>query len=448
MSKFQNKFISITALICALSILNGCGDWRTISAAAPPPPPLPAAQPMPSDDVALESSVRFLEDRVKMDPKDFIAFNLLSGHYLRLMRERGSVTYLELASKTVHASLAVSPRKVNTGALNSLIYVEQASHDFAAAREDAKELIKLDARQIGAYQQLEDSLIELGDYNKAKEAHREMEQRPDYSPQGIASMEVRRAKLSSLYGSLEDAEKHLTSAVAQAVDAEPPSRELIAFYRWTLGDTLFAMGKYEEAENNYRDALTTFPDYYRAVASLARVRAAQGDLNDAILQYEKAVKLLPDPNFVAALGDLYKLTGRDKDAQAQYELVEQIGKLSKLNGAIYNRQLALFYADHDQKPEEGYNLAAKEYEARKDIYGADALAWTAMKAGKIGEAQTAMKEAMKLGTQDAKLYYHAGMIARAAGDKGAAKENLEKALKLNPKFDPLQSSIALKALAE
>jgi Tfp pilus assembly protein PilF len=119
-----------------------------------------------------------------------------------------------------------------------------------------------------------------------------------------------------------------------------------------------------------------------------------------------------------------------------------------LNGALYNRQLALFYADHDMKVEAGYALAAKEYEVRRDIYGADALAWAALKANNIGPAQTAIKEALRLGTQDARLFYHAGMIARAAGDRNASRKYLERALKLNPQFDPLQSQVARKALAE
>ncbi len=93
-------------------------------------------------------------------------------------------------------------------------------------------------------------------------------------------------------------------------------------------------------------------------------------------------------------------------------------------------------------PDEAYRLAAKEYEARKDIYGADALAWTALKANKISEAQTAIKDALRLGTNDAKLLYHAAMIARASGDETAARDFLQRALKLNPQFDPLQSVIA------
>ncbi|HEX8180064.1 MAG TPA: tetratricopeptide repeat protein, partial [Pyrinomonadaceae bacterium] len=147
-------------------------------------------------------------------------------------------------------------------------------------------------------------------------------------------------------------------------------------------------------------------------------------------------------------GDLYKLAGREREAAAQYALVEQIARLSTLNGQLYNRQLALFYADHDLKPAEAYALATREYAARHDIYGADAVAWTALKAGQLAAAQAAIKEALKLGTRDAKLLYHAGLIARAAGDKTGAADYLKRALALNPQFDPLQASFAQRALTE
>ncbi len=160
------------------------------------------------------------------------------------------------------------------------------------------------------------------------------------------------------------------------------------------------------------------------------------------------MRILPDPTYIAALGDLYKLAGRDEDAKRQYELVEKIGRLGELNGALYNRSLALFYADHDLKPEEAYNLAVKEYEARKDIYGADALAWTAMKAGKLPEAQAAMKDALRLNTEDARLFYHAGMIEMSLGNKTVAAGHLRNALKINPVFDVLQAEKARAALQE
>ena len=190
-----------------------------------------------------------------------------------------------------------------------------------------------------------------------------------------------------------------------------------------------------------------FPNTQTRWLRRGKLRAANGDTVGAIEFYERAVKRLPDISFVAALGDLYKIAGRDEDAKNQYELVEQIGRLSAINGNLYNRSLALFYADHDLKTEEAYNLAAKEYETRRDIYGADALAWTALKAGKIDEARERSKEAMRLGTNDARIFYHAGMIERAAGDKRAARKYLRQALELNPKFQILQAEICRQTLA-
>jgi tetratricopeptide (TPR) repeat protein len=169
-------------------------------------------------------------------------------------------------------------------------------------------------------------------------------------------------------------------------------------------------------------------------------------LQGATELYERAVNIVPDPSFVAALGDLYKIAGRESEAAAQYQLVEQIGRLSNLNGVLYNRQIALFYADHDLKPQDAYLNAKREYEVRRDVYGADALAWTALKAGRLDEAQTAINEAVRLGTRDARFFYHAGMIAQARGDTKGASEYLNRALKLNPQFDPLQASVARKAL--
>ncbi len=118
----------------------------------------------------------------------------------------------------------------------------------------------------------------------------------------------------------------------------------------------------------------------------------------------------------------------------------------KVHGTAFNRNLALFYADHDMKLEQAYALAAAEYAVRTDIYGADALAWTALKSGRLEEAQAAIKDALRLGTQDAKLFYHAGMIARASHDKSAARKYLNRALNLNSRFDPLQSARARAAL--
>lgn len=390
--------------------------------------------------------IRFMENRVKQDPEDFVALNKLAGYYLQRLRETGNVAYIDLTARAARASLTAVPAEVNSGGLAALAQTEFASHNFAAARDHALQLTKLDPGKSYPYQMLGDALLELGNYEQAIAAFKQMEQRNKIG--GSVSVETRQARLALLQGNPDSAQQHFSNALAFARNLPLRPPETLAWCHWQLGETAFAIGNYEIAEQHYRNALMAFHGYFNALASLGRVRAARGDLPGAIQQYEEAVRRLPDPTFVAALGDLYKLAGNEKDAAAQYALVEEIGHLSVVNGTLYNRQLALFYADHNLKPEVAYTNAKQEYAVRRDIYGADALAWTALKAGKLTEAQVAIKQALRLGTQDAKLFYHAGMIARAAGDQAAAHDFLQRALTLNPQFDPLQAVVAKKALAE
>lgn len=432
------------ALALGLAVLTGsaCGDlW---SSPKPKAALVPAAAPLPSDADASEITIRFLENRVKSDPDHFIAHNKLVTYYLQRVRETGDLTYLNLASRAAHASLTAMPAETNTGGLAALAQVEYASHDFAATRDHALQLTKAEPNKSYPYQFLGDALLELGDYDQAASAFRQMERLSGSN----FTTETRLSRLAWLRGKTSEAEERATQALASALQAVYQSRETVAWCRWQLGELAFTRGDYETAERCYRDSLTTFPNYFRALASLGRVRAARGDLAGAIAQYESAVRIIPEPTFVAALGDLYQLAGRAKDAAAQYALCEQIGRLSALHGALYNRQLALFYADHDLQAEAAYTHATKEYAVRRDIYGADAVAWTALKSGRLSEAQAAIKEALRLGTQDAHIFYHAGMIARAAGDRATARDYLQRAIRLNPQFDPRQAPLAKQVLAE
>jgi tetratricopeptide (TPR) repeat protein len=289
---------------------------------------------------------------------------------------------------------------------------------------------------------LGDTLIELGDYDRAETAYRHLEK---LDPSGVGT-ESRLAHLAWLRGDLVTARRRYSFALEQAKNSSIPSAETIAWCSWQIGELSFTNGDYELAERYYQEALSVLDGYPHALTSLARVRAARGDPKLAIELYESAVQKQMDPPAAAALGDLYKVVGRDSDAAQMYRNVERVSELNKLNSALYNRQLVWFWANHNQRSQDAYSRAKKEYELRRDVYGADALAWSALKAGKIAEARVAIDEALRLGTRDPTLFYHAGMIARAAGDDQKAREYLHKAIEMSPQFDPLQASIAKKVL--
>lgn len=437
MKKLRLKFIWVT-IICGLAS-SGCGVLSSPSSKSPVSVAAPAM--LPSETEASEIAIRFLEDRVRRDHDDFIAYNKLAGYYLQRQRETGSLDYLDLALRAARGSLAAMSPETNVGGLAALAQAEYASHDFASARDHAIQLTRLDRAKSYPFQILGDALLELGDYDKSASTFAEMERL------GVsATIEARLARAAVLHGQTSEATRRLSMALSLALAQEPPSRETVAWIRWQLGEMAFSIGDYQKAEQQYRDALVTFPDYYRALGGLGRALAAQGNMDTAIENYRRASQIIPDPVFIAALADLYKLSGREKEATAQYALVEHIARLSEINGVLYNRQLLLFYADHDLKADEACAGAAKEYTIRRDIYGADAVAWTALKAGKLAEAQSAINQALRLGTRDARLFYHAGMIALAADNNALAREYLKRALTLNPQFDPLQALNAKEAL--
>ena len=97
--------------------------------------------------------------------------------------------------------------------------------------------------------------------------------------------------------------------------------------------------------------------------------------------------------------------------------------------------------------DEALTIAESEHATRKDIYGSDISHGLIYKNGRYAEAKGAIDDALHLKTRDAKLYYHAGMIAAALGDKPRSIHILMSA-KINPLFDVLQAEVAKKKLVE
>jgi len=258
--------VCVALLACACSYDSAARADRTRRAAVPP---LPPAAPLDSDDKASEVAIRSLEERVRRDPEDHAAHNRLAGFYLQRVRETGNAEYINLAARAARASLASVSEVRNAGGLAALAEAELASHDFVAARDHAMQLIELDPGKSYPFGILCDAQLELGDYREAARAIQRMERAGGSINSGS---EIRMARLSTLHGDMPGAQRHLSNALALNLPAPP--RETVAWCRWQLGETSSAVGDYETAERHYRDALTTFPDYYRALASLGRVRAA------------------------------------------------------------------------------------------------------------------------------------------------------------------------------
>lgn len=388
-------------------------------------------QPTPDDAVA------FWEARVAENPDAYIELTNLGDAFVRTARYSGDVGAYERAEEAYRRALERNPDYFPAG--NGLVSSLVALHAFDEALAIAEPLAA-DGRNLVAVALVGDIHAARGEYDLAEQTYGRVEQAG-----GGAPLLARRSQLAWVRGDVEAAIRLMREATA-AADASGDFRENLAWFRYQIGDLEYRAGDLDAAESAFSEALRLQDDAYLALAGLGRVAAARGDLDEAIGLYSRSVAIVPLPDTLTELGDVYAAAGEPENAQEQYDTVLFIGELAELNEAVYNRQLALFYANHDLQLDVALELAQRELAVRRDVYAYDTLAWALYKNGRAGEAANAMQEALRLGTRDPLLLYHAGMIQDALGNRDEARELLRQALEINPVFDVLQAPRARAAL--
>jgi tetratricopeptide (TPR) repeat protein len=390
---------------------------------------------------ATDRTIAPLQQRLVRTPEDTTLLNRLGFAYLQKARESGDPSFYTKADGVFQMALTIDTR--DQSALIGASTVAAARHDFTQALTFAQQARDLDPEDPDVNGALGDALIELGRYDEALAAFQVMlDTRPDLNAY------VRTAYARELHGDPEGA----TEAMRLALEASRPTGETSAWVRSQLGNLYFNRGDFAGANEQYEASLAAFPGYIYALAGLARVAAADEHYDQAIELYGEVVSRQPVLDHVAALGDIYQAAGREADAQREYDLASAIDSLYRANGINTDVEMALFLADHpsgEGRLDEPLAQAETAYQARPgSIRAADALSWVLYKAGRYEEAAVYSKEALRLGTQDPLLLFHAGMISHQSGDDDGARVYLSNAMKLNPRFSVLHADEAAAVLAE
>lgn len=384
---------------------------------------------------ATEKEIAAAQKTIEKKPDAADGYNQLAAAYIRRARETGDFGLNSNAQTAVNRALEIDPQNYDAKKLKASLLL--TFHRFAEGLEFGKQLQKENPRDAFIFGVLTDANAELGNYKEAAEAAQTM---MDTKP-NLESY-ARAAQIRSLYG---DGDGAIEAMRLAAQIADPLNKEAQSWCLTQLGNELFKLGRYEEAERQHDQALKILPDFHLALAGKGNVRAALGDYQTAAELFTKTQTRVPSVETVIALGDVYTKTGNAEKAAEQYKLAEFI---EQSLGNLDQRRLALLWADQDIKLDEALTVAEREHAARKDIYTADIYAWCLYKKGDFQKAKTIINEAMRLKTKNALFFYHAGMIEKSLGSQKTAKEFLQKALQTNPSFDLLQAEKAKTALAE
>lgn len=386
--------------------------------------------------VTLDESIVQMQTRIQQNDNDHAAYAQLGLLFLQKVRSSGDAADYTRADQALSAALKREPNQVD--ALVGKGILALALHDFAGALVWAEQARAINPFRPDILGIMTDAHVELGQYDEAVTVLQEMiDMRPDLSSYS------RMAYVRELYGDVDGA----IEAMQTATEIGWPGDEPTLWTTVQLGNLYFNRGDLAKAEATYQAALSHSPNYIYALAGWAKVWAAQGRTIEAIAQYRQILARLPLPEFAIALGELLESTGDLQGAQEQYELVELVQTLNAAAGMNVDLEMALYGTDHGADKEAALEQAQAAYAQRKTVYAADVLAWALYTNGREDEASKYMEEAMRLGTRDARLFYHAGMIALAQGKTADARENLQTALAINPYFSPLYAAKATETLA-
>ncbi|MEO5579852.1 MAG: tetratricopeptide repeat protein [Gemmatimonadaceae bacterium] len=372
------------------------------------------------------------------DSRSAIALGQLAALHLQRARETGGIAGYDSAEHYARSSLAV--RKDRNGAsFATLGAALVARHAFAEADSVVTELVAVEPDVAEYRAMLGEIKLERGDYDGARIAFDSLHRMRTH-----LSIASRLARWMEINGKPDAARKLLRDAVAEATRRSDLPREQLAWFHLRLGDVEMRHGRMRSARAAFADGLRIAPEDHRLLSAMSRLEALEGNPRKAIEFGERAVAISFDPASLGVVGDAHAAMGHAAEADQYYKAMEVAiqGQPSQ-----YHRAWSLLLLDRDRTIIDVLTSARTELKTRKDIHGYDVLAWAFHKSGRNVEARAAMAGAMRLGTRDATMYYHAGMIEVALSDTARARFFLQRALDINPRFHSTRPA-AVRALLD
>ena len=434
----KRLLLSVFAAIALLGL--GLAAWTRMAPKAVPPRVAPPAERPPYDPDLTYKMVTFYQGRVRRNPQNgAIEWAQLAGAYLQRCRETGDIADALRGEAAAKRSLAI--RSVNNApgrdALARSLFTQ---HQFVQAEALARTTAMKYQDDPDALTGYAGAALERGDYATAERVLRHpIVAGADKPDPGVQALQ---ARLLDINGRPAESLRLLRLAQSEADGNLDAARENVAWFHMRVGDELARMGRADDAQKSYLEALSLYPHDYKTMTGLARLAAGRQDWAGTISWGLKAEQVVPTPEAVALVGDAYAASGDSKDAEGQYRLIEAMGTISRAQSMVYDRYRAMFDANHGRHLEEGLELARREMKARQDVYAYDTLAWASYENGLLPQAAAAMRQALEHGTRDALLFYHAGTIAGAQGNRAQSDADFARASALDPYFRPSAPAVA------
>jgi tetratricopeptide (TPR) repeat protein len=348
---------------------------------------------------SLDAVIGEMRTRVAADPGDGAAAVLLADALMRAARVEADASLPLEAERALRATLSHGN---DYAARRMLAAVYLSQHRFREALDLALRAQRDQPEDAWNYATAGDALVELGRYDEAFGMFdKAVARRPD------AGSYARIAYGKELTGNLEGALEVMRMAAEATAPQDVEGR---AWAQTQLGLLSLQLGRLNEAERAFEHAQFLFPEHPYALVGRIRLAIAREQYAAAL----ELVRRVPStPETVAIRGDLQRVLGDARAAEASYRESEQLERDGWKSEAPQPAALARFMAERNRSPQEAIALAERAAAERQDIHTLDALAWSYFKGGRLPEAQRAIRRATRTGTADARIRCHAAVIDQA-----------------------------------
>jgi len=424
MKTSSHRLRSFTFIVLAVGAglaLGGCRRVANNPAALQPgaTDPLAIALAPHSGNARLDDQIRRTQEQVRTAQNPEIALEQLGWLFVTKARQSFDAGFYKLAELCAQGLEARRPHSPEALLLRG--HTLQSQHRFREAESLAQQLVAQRGLSFD-YGLLGDILVDLGRADEAAHAYQAMlDLKPD--PQGYARAAHIRWLKGDLEGSLEV--MRMAAGAGSALDSESA-----AWMHTQLARYLWQAGKDAEASRALRIALGVQTNFPPALLLRGRMLLAAADNEEAIQLLTLAAQLNSLPEYQWVLSEALRAAHRENEARTVEAEILSRGPASD------PRTCALFLATRRERLDLAERLARQELKERQDVFTHDALAWALAGRGNLEEARSEARLALAQGTQDARLYFHAAVIASRAGDFSDAGECLNKALAFKSQLLP------------
>ena len=292
--------------------------------------------------------------------------------------------------------------------------------DQAGSEADLNKAIQVAPQNPIGYLRLGELRLSARRY---KEADQLFEQALERDPNSVEAMQ---ALLAS-----GTAQKLPSSKLVARVNAQIAKAPNSAFYAM-LGGLEAQAHDFPNAVQHLQKAIEMDKNNAAAFGMLAQVQFASGSSDQAIATYQSWIQQNPkDVRPYLMLGALHDLKNNWQQAQQMYQKALEISP----DLPVAANNLAYSMLQHGGNTDVALSMAQVARRGMQDTpNSADTLAWAYYHKGAYGMAIDLLQDAIKKSPDNATYQYHLGLAYMKQNDRARAKEHLQKALQLNPKF--------------